>query len=115
MKVKINEEKAKLAQHGAELASLTTLTTTTEIKEQRQELEELVRSAQENLTLYTELLEPVKMGVCEARHIWVPKSVGLVGCMPWHDVYGDWLRILVDAVVGVRGHKNEGPVLKVER
>ncbi|KAI9247713.1 AEX-3 domain-containing protein [Phascolomyces articulosus] len=110
LQLKIDEEEAKLKQHGAQLASLTTLSTTLEIQQQREQLEELVRSAQENVTLYTELLEPVKMGVCTAQHIWVPKSVGLLGCMPWHDLYGDWLRVLVDAVVGVRGHRHKNGV-----
>ncbi|KAI8139770.1 AEX-3 domain-containing protein [Fennellomyces sp. T-0311] len=111
---KINEEEAKLKQHGAQLASITTLSTTAEIQQQREQLEELVRGAQENVTLYTELLEPVKMGVCTAQNIWVPKSVGLLGCMPWNDLYGDWLRVLVDAVVGVRGHRHKGVLLNVE-
>ena len=89
------------------MASIITLSTTAEIQQQRELLEELVRSAQENVTLYTELLEPVKMGICTAENIWVPKSVGLLGCMAWNDLYGDWLRVLVDAVVGVRGNKHK--------
>ncbi|KAI9495919.1 AEX-3 domain-containing protein [Zychaea mexicana] len=114
LQTKINEEEAKRKQHGAQLASLTTLSSTSEIQQQREQLEELVRSAQENVTLYTELLEPVKMGVCTAQNVWVPKSVGLLGCMPWNDLYGDWLRVLVDAVVGVRGHRHKGVLLNVE-
>lgn len=115
LKTKITDEQKALAEHNSQLASLRTKTTTADIEQQREELEELVRSAQENISLYRELLEPVKMGVCEARNIWVPKSIGLLGRMPWIDLYGDWLRILLDGSMGVRGHRHQGPSVNIER
>ncbi|KAI9318757.1 AEX-3 domain-containing protein [Dichotomocladium elegans] len=114
LEAKIKEEESKLTEYGTELAALTTLSTTAEIQKRREMLEELLQSAQENVALYSELLDPVKMATCNAKYIWVPKSIGLLGAMPWNDLYGDWLRILTDAVVGVRGHRNKGPPIKIE-
>lgn len=112
----MEHEQTKLEQHSAQLASLATFRTTQEIQQQRENLEELVRSARENIALYTELLEPVQMGVCDAAtHIWVPKAIGLLGQMPWLELYGDWLRVLLDAVVGVQGRKNEGSSIHVAK
>ncbi|ORY98199.1 hypothetical protein BCR43DRAFT_437358 [Syncephalastrum racemosum] len=102
LQAKILDERTKLEQRGAELAALTT------------QLEEIVRSSRESLTLYVELLEPVKMGIARAKHVWVPKCIGLLGRMAWTDLYSDWLRILLDATVGVRGHKNPGPAINIE-
>ncbi|OAD78383.1 hypothetical protein PHYBLDRAFT_140478 [Phycomyces blakesleeanus NRRL 1555(-)] len=112
---KINDEQHQLEEHGAMLATLATLTTTPEVQAEREILEEKVRTSQENLALYSELLVPVRMGICEAKHIWVPKCVGVLGGMPWMDLLGDWIRILVDAVVGVRGHKHENSAINIER
>ncbi|KAI9019384.1 AEX-3 domain-containing protein [Phycomyces nitens] len=111
---KISEEQHQLEEHGAILATLATLTTTPEIQAEREILEEKVRTSQENLALYSELLVPVRMGICEAKQIWVPKCVGVLGGMPWMDLLGDWIRILVDAVVGVRGHKHENSAINIE-
>lgn len=80
-----------------------------------QNIEERVRSCQENIDLYMELLEPVKMAVCVAKDIWVPKSIGLLGRMPWIDLYGDWLRIVLDNVVGVSGYRHNTPLIDIER
>ncbi|CAO3682152.1 unnamed protein product [Rhizopus stolonifer] len=79
-----------------------------------QNIEERVRSCQENIDLYMELLEPVKMAVCAAKDIWVPKSIGLLGRMPWIDLYGDWLRIVLDNVVGVSGYRHNTPLIDIE-
>ncbi|CEG77253.1 hypothetical protein RMATCC62417_12039 [Rhizopus microsporus] len=80
----------------------------------RQSLEDQVRSCQENMDLYKELLEPVKMAVCNAECIWVPKSIGLLGRMPWIDLYDDWLRIVLDNVVGVGGYRHDRPTIDIE-
>lgn len=55
------------------------------------------------------------MGIARAKHIWVPKCIGLLGRMAWTDLYSDWLRVLLDATVGVRGQKNPGPAINIER
>ncbi|KAI8066903.1 AEX-3 domain-containing protein [Gongronella butleri] len=68
--------------------------------------EDVLRTCKENLALYRELLEPVKRSVCDADHLWIPRAVGLLGRMPWLEFYGDWIKILLDSVVGVRGKKN---------
>lgn len=81
---------------------------------QASELEERIKTCQENIELYKELLEPVKMGVCTAEEVWVPKSIGLLGRMPWIDLYSDWIRILLDNIVGVGGHKNGKPTIDIE-
>ncbi|KAI8047466.1 hypothetical protein BDF21DRAFT_441699 [Thamnidium elegans] len=81
---------------------------------QASELEERIKTCQENIELYKELLEPVKMGVCTAEEVWVPKSIGLLGRMPWINLYGDWIRILLDNIVGVGGHKNGKPTIDIE-
>lgn len=79
------------------------------------ELEERIRTCQENIGLYRELIEPVKMGICTADDIWVPKSIGLLGKMPWINLYGDWIRILLDNIVGVGGQRNMKPTIDIER
>lgn len=80
----------------------------------RNQVEERIRTCQENIELYKELLEPVKMGVCKAEDVWVPKSIGLLGRMPWINLYGDWIRILLDNIVGVGGHRNTKPTIDIE-
>ncbi|KAG0978111.1 hypothetical protein G6F29_009558 [Rhizopus arrhizus] len=77
-------------------------------------IEEQVKACQENIDLYKELLEPVKMGICDAQQIWVPKSIGLLGRMPWIDLYGDWLRIVLDNVVGVSGYRHDKPTIDIK-
>jgi hypothetical protein len=112
---KINYERTQQQKYNLELASWTTKTTTYENLERRKELEELVRTSRENLILYEGLLEPVKLSVCSARQIWVPKSVGVLGRMPWLELYGDWIKILLDSVVGVGGKKNKPFSIDVKR
>ncbi|KAI9272513.1 AEX-3 domain-containing protein [Sporodiniella umbellata] len=77
-------------------------------------MEEKMKSCQENIDLYLELLEPVKMAVCSSNDIWVPKSIGLLGRMPWIDLYGDWLRIVLDNVVGVGGYRHDTPLIDIK-
>ncbi|KAI7893814.1 AEX-3 domain-containing protein [Mucor mucedo] len=103
LEIKINNEKMELekAQKNDENMS-------------RIGVEERIRTCQENIELYKELLEPVKMGVCKAEDIWVPKSIGLLGRMPWINLYGDWIRILLDNIVGVGGHRNAKPTIDIE-
>ncbi|KAI8335808.1 AEX-3 domain-containing protein [Chlamydoabsidia padenii] len=107
LKEKIEHELLQQEKYNMELASWTGKSTTAEILERRNELEEQIRMSWESLALYTELLEPVKLSTCTAKQIWVPKSVGVLGRMPWLELYGDWIKILLDSVVGVRGKKNK--------
>jgi hypothetical protein len=81
----------------------------------QEDIEEIIRTCQENLHLYRELLEPVKMAVCQSDAIWAPKSIGVMGKMPWIHLYGDWLRILLDNIVGVAGHRHAMPTIDIER
>ncbi|CEP14755.1 hypothetical protein [Parasitella parasitica] len=79
------------------------------------EIEERIRTCLENMGLYKELLEPVKMGVCTADDVWVPKCIGLLARMPWMDLFSDWIRILLDNIVGVGGHRNSiKPTIDIE-
>ncbi|CAO3592405.1 unnamed protein product [Absidia cylindrospora] len=103
---KIDYERAQQQKYNLELASWTTKTTTQENLERTKELEELIRTSRESLILYEGLLEPVKLAVCTSSRIWVPKSVGFLGGMPWLELYSDWIKILLDSVVGVGGKKN---------
>ncbi|KAF7726210.1 hypothetical protein EC973_009008 [Apophysomyces ossiformis] len=114
LQAKILQEQQKLEEYRTELASLMTVSTTASVQAKREELEELIRTSHENMELYKELVEPVKMAICDAEQIWVPKSVGILGRLPWHDLYGDWLRIMLDSVVGVRGRKKHGSTLNIE-
>ncbi|KAI8377993.1 AEX-3 domain-containing protein [Radiomyces spectabilis] len=111
---RIQTEQAQVDHYGAELVSLNTMTSTPDITERKRDLEEQLRTCQENVTLYTELLEPVKMAVCTSDCIWVPKAIGLVSRMPWHDLFGDWLRIMLDSIVGVQGRKAKGDHLNIQ-
>ncbi|KAG0183459.1 hypothetical protein DFQ29_004403 [Apophysomyces sp. BC1021] len=111
---KILQEQQKMEEYKTELTSLMTVSTTTAVQEKREELEELIRTSHENMELYKELVHPVKMGMCDARQIWVPKCIGILGRLPWLDLYGDWLRIMLDSVVGVRGRKKHGSALNIE-
>lgn len=112
---KIDLEKAALEQAKRDHAQLTVGLSRADTVHQATEIEERIRTYQENIGLYKELLEPVKMGVCTADDIWVPKSIGLLGRMPWMNLYGDWIRILLDNIVGVEGHRNAKPTIDIER
>ncbi|ORZ20288.1 AEX-3 domain-domain-containing protein [Absidia repens] len=107
LQAKIDYERAQQQKYNLELASWTTKTTTQENLERTKELEELIRTSRESLILYEGLLEPVKLSVCTSSQIWVPKSVGVLGGMPWLELYSDWIKILLDSVVGVGGKKNK--------
>ncbi|ORZ15755.1 AEX-3 domain-domain-containing protein [Absidia repens] len=104
---KIEHEQNQLEQCISTLVSETNQSSSLVDMEWRNELEEQIRMSRESLALYNELLEPVKLAVCTSKQIWVPKSVGVLGRMPWLDLYGDWIKILLDSVVGVRGKKNK--------
>ncbi|KAI9304028.1 AEX-3 domain-containing protein [Cunninghamella echinulata] len=104
---KLENEKLHIEQCNAELASLlSSSSTSSNDTERQQELEERIRLSSETLILYKELLEPIKLAICKPQRIWMPKSIGLLGRLPWLDFYSDWTKILLDAVVGVRGKKN---------
>jgi hypothetical protein len=112
---KIKLEKLALEQAKNDHAQMTVGLTRAETLRQTAEIEERIRTCQENIGLYKELLDPVKMGICTADEVWVPKSIGLLGRMPWINLYGDWIRILLDNIVGVGGHRNAKPTIDIER
>ncbi|CAI2170691.1 4979_t:CDS:10 [Funneliformis geosporum] len=58
------------------------------------ELEEIKKEredAEDKLVLYNELLQPIKLGVLDKNSLWIPKCIGIVSHLPWHDVLKDWL------------------------
>ncbi|CAG8503397.1 8699_t:CDS:10 [Funneliformis mosseae] len=64
------------------------------IDDDSQELEELRKEredAEDKLVLYNELLQPIKLGVLDKNSLWIPKCIGIVSHIPWHDVLKDWL------------------------
>lgn len=113
LKGKIDAEIEALEQKKREHAQLIGLSQA-QSSRKAAELEEQIRTCQENIALYNELMEPVKMGVCTADDIWVPKSIGLLGKMPWINLYSDWIRILLDNIVGVGGHRKLKPTIDIE-
>lgn len=113
LKGKIDAEIEALEQKKREHAQLLGLSQAQSTRKAA-ELEEHIRTCQENIGLYNELMEPVKMGVCTADDIWVPKSIGLLGKMPWINLYSDWIRILLDNIVGVAGHRKLKPTIDIE-
>lgn len=113
LKGKIDVEVTALEQAKREHAQLIGLSQSQSARKAA-EIEERIRTCQENIGLYNELMEPVKMGVCMADDIWVPKSIGLLGKMPWINLYSDWIRILLDNIVGVAGHRNMKPTIDIE-
>lgn len=113
---KLENEKLHIEQCNTELASLlSSSSTSSNDTERQQELEERIRLSSETLILYKELLEPIKLAICKPQHIWMPKSIGLLGRLPWLDFYSDWTKILLDAVVGVRGKKNNDLSIDVKK
>ncbi|CAO3621225.1 unnamed protein product [Cunninghamella blakesleeana] len=98
---KLEIEKFQVDEYQVELSNLSNNDT-----DRMNELEEQIRHSFETLNLYKELLEPIKLAICKPQNIWVPKSIGLLGRLPWLDFYSDWTKILLDSVVGVRGKKN---------
>ena len=110
---KINVELEALEQAKKEHAQLLGLSKAETLKKGA-DIEERIRTCHENIDLYKELMEPVKMGVCTADDIWVPKSIGLLGKMPWINLYVDWIRILLDNIVGVGGHRKLKPTIDIE-
>jgi hypothetical protein len=114
LKGKIEVEMNTLEQAKRELSQLIGLSKAESLK-RGNALEEQIRTCHENIGLYKELIEPVKMGICTADDIWVPKSIGLLGKMPWINLYGDWIRILLDNIVGVGGYRKMKPTIDIER
>ncbi|KAM3584062.1 hypothetical protein VKS41_004029 [Umbelopsis sp. WA50703] len=106
LKEKIDVEVSQLKEHRAKQAQLAHLQTTSWIQEERDEVEELLRLTQEKIQLYTELLNPVKLATFNAENCWVPKSVGVISQLPWFELLSDWIRIVIDAVIGVKGKRN---------
>lgn len=112
---KIDVEKAQLEKAKRDQAQMTVGLSKQEKDGHLAEIEERIRTCHENMSLYKELLEPVKMGVCTADDVWVPKSIGLLSKLPWMDLFSDWIRILLDNIVGVGGHRNNAkPTIDIE-
>lgn len=112
---KIEFEKLQLEEAKKDQAQMTVGLSKQEKDRHLLEIEERIRTCHENIGLYKELLEPVKMGVCTADDVWVPKSIGLLGKLPWMDLFSDWIRILLDNIVGVGGHRNNAkPTIDIE-
>lgn len=112
---KIDMEKAQLDKAKNDQAQMTVGLSKQQKDSHLAEMEERIRTCHENIGLYKELLEPVKMGVCTADNVWVPKSIGLLGRLPWMDLFSDWIRILLDNIVGVGGHRNNAkPTIDIE-
>lgn len=112
---KIELEKLQLEKAKKDQAQMTVGLSKQEKDRHLLEIEERIRTCHENIGLYKELLEPVKMGVCTADDVWVPKSIGLLGKLPWMDLFSDWIRILLDNIVGVGGHRNNAkPTIDIE-
>ena len=70
------------------------------------ELEEIAQErsdAKEKLALYSELLQPIKLGVLDKSSLWVPKCIGIISHLPWHDVLKDWLcAVVIPMVEGLK-------------
>ncbi|CAO0799383.1 unnamed protein product [Mucor circinelloides] len=112
---KIDVEKTQLEKAKRDQAQMTVGLSKQEKDGHLAEIEERIRTCHENMGLYKELLEPVKMGVCTADDVWVPKSIGLLSKLPWMDLFSDWIRILLDNIVGVGGHRNNArPTIDIE-
>ncbi|KAG2215168.1 hypothetical protein INT46_001444, partial [Mucor plumbeus] len=112
---KIELEKLQLEKAKKDQAQMTLGLSKQEKDRHLLEVEERIRTCHENIGLYKELLEPVKMGVCTADDVWVPKSIGLLGKLPWMDLFSDWIRILLDNIVGVGGYRNNAkPTIDIE-
>ncbi|KAI8370884.1 AEX-3 domain-containing protein [Choanephora cucurbitarum] len=111
---KIDLEKSELEKVKTELAQLNVGISAESRRQQAMELEEQIRAHHESLDLYYELVEPVKMAILSSKDIWVPKAIGLLGRMAWIDLYGDWLKILLDNIVGVGGFRNDKPTINIE-
>ncbi|RIA95154.1 AEX-3 domain-containing protein [Glomus cerebriforme] len=74
------------------------------------ELEEIEKEkidATEKLALYNELLQPIKLGVLDKSNLWIPKCIGIVSHLPWHDVLKDWLCAVVMPMIEGLKEKNE--------
>ncbi|PKC07971.1 DENN-domain-containing protein [Rhizophagus irregularis] len=56
-----------------------------------EEIEMEKADAKEKLALYNELLQPIKLGVLDNSNLWVPKCIGIISHLPWHDILKDWL------------------------
>lgn len=103
---KIDVELEQLKEQRQKQIQLAHLQTTSWIQEERDEVEEMLRVTQEKIVLYRELLEPVKLANFKPDECWIPKSVGTITQFPWFELMSDWIRIVVDAVIGVKGKRN---------
>jgi hypothetical protein len=112
---KIESEKMQLEQAKKDHAQSTIGLSNQDTLENLASIEERIRICQENIELYKELMEPVRMAICQADDVWVPKSIGILGRMPWINLYGDWIKILLDNIIGVGGYRNAKPTIDIER
>lgn len=112
---KIESEKLELEQAKSDHAQTTVGLSNQDTLNKLASIEEKIRVCQESIGLYKELMESVKMAVCQADDVWVPKSLGILGRMPWINLYSDWIKILLDNIVGVGGHRNAKAIIDIER
>ncbi|CAG8559961.1 2642_t:CDS:10 [Ambispora leptoticha] len=84
-KMRLEKERANSAR--AKLNSESPVLTTAE----RAEIEREKAEAEEKVALCMELLQPMKSGVIDLTKLWMPKCIGVISYLPWHDVFKDWL------------------------
>ncbi|KAG9307791.1 hypothetical protein G9A89_023356 [Geosiphon pyriformis] len=83
---KMRYEKQKVETARIKLDSVVDLTSG-----QRDEIEREKLEAEEKVSLYVELLQPIKSGIVDITKLWLPKCIGVISELPWHDVLRDWL------------------------
>ena len=72
--------------------------------------------AEEKLALYTQLLQPTKLGVIDTSNLWIPKCIGVICQLPWHDVMRDWLcAVACSSIEGLKPSKQQSRNLPLER
>ena len=69
-----------------------------------QSLKELTIEAEEQVSLYEELLCPLKQTLLiSSEHIYLPRCIGILSHLPWYNLLKDWLCFLVN---GLRTNSN---------
>ncbi|CAG8470634.1 5561_t:CDS:10 [Ambispora gerdemannii] len=75
---------------------------------EREEVEQEKAEAEEKIALYIELLQPIKSGVVDLTKLWMPKCIGVISHLPWHDVLKDWLcAVTMPMIDGLKSKKLE--------
>ena len=75
--------------------------------EELEEIEKEKVDAKEKLELYHELLQPIKLGVLDKNNLWIPKCIGILSRLPWHDVLKDWLCAVVMPMIEGLKERND--------